>query len=342
MRPLLLASLLALSACATTGQAPSTASRVQLPPFRAAPHMTELAQKRASARHSAAVARIASVEATPTELEEAAHQLESACKDGYRESCDFLATHATPVRATCPQVEISQEWFTSGANTETHVSCRISETGARGACTVLLDAPYGITEKHLQNRERCTYEPARIMGRPYPTFSIATQKLNVPVMQGAAGRGGRAMGDPLLEARRRIDKYPQSASAQRHLALTVGQRNPGSSEHLRALQRALQLLPADAALKAEAARVAIVQGRDAEAYALALAAVQELHWDRSAVQTYAAAAFVAGRCDEAVRAQQHALAMLDADGRESERPRMTERLGEYQKQCAGVAQPSTP
>ena len=217
MRPLLLASLLTLSACATHGQAPSTAARAQLPPFRAA-HDRALTEARLRpAPHGCRAG--CQPEATPAELEEAARQLESACKVGHRESCDFLAVHATPVSATCPKAEITQEWFTSGADTETQVSCRISETGARGACTVLRDAPYGITERHLQNRERCTYEPARLQGRPYPTFSIATQKLTVPVMQGAPGRSGRAMGDPLLEARRRIDTHPRSASAQRHLAL---------------------------------------------------------------------------------------------------------------------------
>ncbi len=304
--------------------------------------MTELALKRASARHSAAVALLDRTDATPVEVEQAGLQLQSACNDGYRESCDFLAAHRTPLRATCPETEITQEWFTSGANTETQVRCRISELGALETCTVLLDAPYGISEKHLQRAKRCTYAPARLMGRPHPTFDTTTWKLTVPVMQGAPGRGGRAMGDPLHEARRRLDKYPQSASAQRHLALTAGERNPGSQEHLRALQRALQLLPEDPALKAAAARVAIVQGRNAEAYALALAALTELKWDPSVVQTYAAASFFAGRCDEAVRAQQHALALLDRDGRERERPRVAERLAEYQKQCTPVAQPAAP
>lgn len=82
----------------------------------------------------------------------------------------------------------------------------------------------------------------------------------------------------------------------------LGERTPGSAEHLRALQRARELLPQDPGLMSAAARVSIVQRRDAEAYALALAAVRELRYDRTAIEAYAAAASVVGQCREAVRA----------------------------------------
>lgn len=342
MRPLLLGSLLALSACATAGQAPApAAARPRPAPFRAAPPMTELARERAEDRHAAAQAILARPEARPEEVEQAALHLEAACREGYPDACSFLTAHATPVRGQCPRLQITRDFLVAKANAETHVRCRISAAGVSEACAVVLEAPYGLSEQHLESRRRCAYEPARLMGRPYPTDDLSTAEYLMPFMELEGGRI-QTSGDALHEARRRVDQFPQSAGAQRHLALVLEQRQPGSAEYLRALQRARERLPLDAELLAAAARVSMTQGRGAEAFELALAAVQAQPRSLLVLQTYGAAALQVGHCKDAVRAQQYVLADYGARSSESAREQMAKRLETYEKQCAAVAQPAAP
>ena len=118
------------------------------------------------------------------------------------------------------------------------------------------------------------------------------------------------------------------------LAMLAAKEDPAVDKQEGLWRRALQQAPKSPVALKGLAWTLIENGRGAEALPLAARAIERAPWDWRAIDTYAAALFVVGRCREAAATEKRALDQVS----ESERAHkdiaaIEKNLAMYQQTC---------
>ena len=152
-------------------------------------------------------------------------------------------------------------------------------------------------------------------------------------------RTGRRTEEALPAARLAVKSHPGDWRAWSFLA-TV-QRSGDPAESLQAWRRAVELAPDGAQALHGLAAALLRGGQSGEALPLARRAARLAPFSAAVVDNSAAVAADLGLCEEALSTQRRALEILGERAAPMTRSEYTERLSNYEKQCAGEGTPAT-
>ncbi len=123
--------------------------------------------------------------------------------------------------------------------------------------------------------------------------------------------------------------------------LATVQRSGDPAESLQAWRRAVELAPDGAQALHGLAAALLRGGQSGEALPLARRAARLAPFSAAVVDNSAAVAADLGLCEEALSTQRRALEILGERAAPMTRSEYTERLSNYEKQCAGEGTPAT-
>lgn len=265
------------------------------------------------------------LEAATSESETRALKLmNESCDGGHLAACQHLSKHLhRPIMIVGPKFSYTEYAVTHGIEGLMTIRCVISTEGQVSKCRVIEDIPE-LTTEFIQAAEQQKYQPARFHDTPIQidyTFNIQLRIPNLSPIQRQ------------YVARKRAQEFPNSPGTWKHLARTLYELDPGSTERPRAIERAFELLPKDAWLLNQVAQLRSRQGDMQAARTHALEAVRTSPHDPTYLDTYATAEAALGNCAEALRAQRRAVEELPDKAPPAFAAAVRERLASYEARC---------
>ncbi|NTX03116.1 energy transducer TonB [Myxococcus sp. CA040A] len=305
-------------------------------PFDSSAPTTEVEPGQARSVFAEAV-RALSGTLTEEQLLQASADISAACNAGLTEACDYLHEQFQhPWRYAGKEPEIPRDDSLKGAVAIVVIEGRLGTDGRVRQLRVLESAPHGLTEALLRSIQTMRFEPAKLAGHPFEipyTFQLNT-----------VGRDMDLTPRQELDwARARARDFPASPSAWAHLARVLARDMPEDPWYANSLRYLNVTAPKYWWGAAELAWLHAQAGHYAEAEPLARVARKTGSKNPYVLETAALVAFHQGRCEDALREQQQAIAKLPAEWPKEEQERFQRALTEYQGPCpAGAPAPTPP
>ncbi|NTX11531.1 TonB family protein [Myxococcus sp. CA056] len=271
------------------------------------------------------------------QLREAASDIGAACDAGLAEACDYLREQFQhPKRISGEMPRLPQEALLERAMSVVVVECRLGTDGRARNLRVLESAPYGLTQAMIDSVQTMRFEPAKLAGHPLEirySFQFNTTFSDMKLT-------AREEQD---WARTRTELFPTSSAAWAHLARVLARDNPEDAAYEKALRQLNRMSPTYWWAATELAWLHVQAGRYVEAEPLTRAAKKAASHNSYVLETAARVAYHQGRCEDALREQQQAIAKLPAEWPQEEQERFQRALTEYQGPCpAGMPAPTPP
>lgn len=304
------------------------------PPGDSAP-TTEVEPEQAPSVFAEAVQKLSGT-LTQEQFRQASAGIGAACRAGLKEACDYLRTRFQPPKRIAGQAPVVP--LEARLNKGVAIVVLTALLGADGQVRnirVVESAPYGVTEALVASVRTMRYKPANLAGHPVETeyvFQFNTMLSDVEL----------TAQEELDWARTRTEQFPTSPAAWAHLARVLARDNPKDATYEKALRQLNRLSPRYWWAATELAWLHVQAGRYVEAEPLTHTAKETASHNSYVLETAARVAYHRGRCEDALREQQQAIAKLPAEWPKEEQERFQRALTEYQRQCPSGTPAPTP
>lgn len=306
------------TACATV------TPQLKAPPIRPGWPGEDGSNEQVAAQQYGEALHLLETSANSESVNQAGELLRKSCEGGHLAACQHLNEHLQPpIRIPGPDFSYTKYAATHGIEGMMSVRCQISTEGQVGLCRVLEDIP-GLTDELLQKVEQQKFKPARFHGTPVKVDYTFNIHLSIPRLSPI---------QRLYVARKRTQEFPNSPGTWKHLARTLYELEPGSTEIPFAIERAFELRPKDDWLLHLMAQLRAHQGDMEAARTYALEAVRASPYNSAYLNTYATTEAALGRCAEALRAQRRAVEELPGTAPPAFAAALRERLADYEARC---------